>query len=248
MIRVPGAPVDSGLFGVVCFDPLSIGISAGTSLLGGLMSSSAASSAADVQSAAAREAAALSEARYQQTRTDLAPYRGYGTQAGGELSNRLNQLSSPFNPTQQQLEDTPGYRFTRDQGLQGVQNAAAAKGLGISGAALKGAASYATGLADSTYKTQFDIDQANKTNSFAKLMAMTGAGQNAATQTGTFGQQSAQNAGQFATSGANAEASGIVGGANAMTAGINNAAGMYQGYQTVNRLDAMNRDRRAGVP
>ena len=57
--------------------------------------------------------------------------------------------------SQAELEATPGYKFARDQGLQAVQNSAAARGLGVSGAALKGAASYATGLADQTYGAQF---------------------------------------------------------------------------------------------
>jgi hypothetical protein len=178
----------------------------------------------------------MARAQYDQTRADLAPYRGFGTTAGNDLINRLTQLSSPFNPTMDQLRATPGYQFALDQGLQATQNAAAAKGLGISGAALKGAANFATGLADSTYKTQFDIDQANKTNSFRKLMDLTNMGQNAANQTGSFGQQSAQNAGQFATSGANAQASGTIGATNAFTGAANNAAGLYNAYNLINRL------------
>lgn len=224
--------------GGIVFDPLSVGLSVGGSLLSGLLSSGAASSAADTQSAAADRAAAQAQAQYQQTREDLAPYRAYGTAAGGDLVNRLTQLSSPFNPTQASLEATPGYQFTKSQGLQATQNAAAAKGLGISGAALKGAVSFATGLADSTLKTNFDIDQANKTNSFNKLLALTQTGQNAAAQTGSFGQQAAQNAGQFATSGANAQAAGTVAGANALTAAGNNAANIYQTYTLMNKLGA----------
>jgi hypothetical protein len=67
--------------------------------------------------------------------------------------------SAPGQMTQAELAATPGYQFTLNQGLQAVQNSAAAKGLGVSGAALKGAADYATGLADSTYQTQFNIAQ-----------------------------------------------------------------------------------------
>lgn len=218
------------------FDPISALVSGGVSLIGGLVSSGASKSAANTQAAAANRAADLAQANQQQTREDLGPYRGYGLQAGGELSNRLTALSQPFNPTQADLEATPGYKFTLDQGLQSVQNAAAAKGLGISGAALKGAASYATGLADSTYKTQFDIDQANKTNSFNKLLDLTRVGQSAAGATAQLGTQSAQNAGQFSTSGANAQASGTIGSANALTGAFNNAAGLYQAYNLVNRL------------
>ncbi len=58
-------------------------------------------------------------------------------------------------PTQAQIEATPGYAFNLQQGQEGVQNSAAARGLSSSGAALKGAATYASGLADSTYQNQY---------------------------------------------------------------------------------------------
>jgi hypothetical protein len=72
----------------------------------------------------------------------------YIAQAAGER---------PLQMTQAQLEQTPGYQFTRDQGLKMTQSAAAARGLGVSGASLKGAATYATGLANTTYKDQFNL-------------------------------------------------------------------------------------------
>jgi hypothetical protein len=234
------SPGPQSLWETAVFDPLSIGISAGTSLIGGLISSGAASNAADVQAGAADRASAAALAQAAQTREDLAPYRGYGTTAGGQLINRLTQLTSPFNPTMADLEATPGYQFTRDQGLKSVQNAAAAKGLGISGAALKGAANYATGLADSTYKTQFDVDSANKTNSFNKLLALTQVGAGAASNTGHINTQGVQNANNFATSGAAAQAAGGVAGANAITSGLNNVAGLYNTYTLLNRLRPAN--------
>ena len=67
--------------------------------------------------------------------------------------------SAPGRMSQAELEETPGYQFARSQGLQSVQNSAAARGLGVSGAALKGAATFATGLADQTYQQQFAIKQ-----------------------------------------------------------------------------------------
>jgi len=209
------------------FDPTSLLIGGATNVIGGLLGANAASNAADTQAGAANRASDNTMAMYNTTREDLAPYRGYGTTAGNKLVGSLDNLTAPFNPTQAQLEATPGYQFNRAQGLNAVQNSAAAKGLGISGAALKGAADYATGLADSTLQTQFNIDQANKTNSFNKLMALTGAGQSAAAQTGNFGMTAAQNAGQFSTSGANALAAGQVGGVNAITNGLNNGVNSY---------------------
>jgi hypothetical protein len=78
---------------------------------------------------------------------------------GGPDYTSLAYANLPGNMTQEQLEATDGYQFTRDQGLKSVQSATAARGLGISGAALKGAAEYATGLANKTYLDQFNIRQ-----------------------------------------------------------------------------------------
>lgn len=75
--------------------------------------------------------------------------------SGINLPTLPNMPSAPQPMTQAQLEATPGYQFNLSQGLKATQSAAAAKGLGVSGAALKGAATYATGLADSTYQNQF---------------------------------------------------------------------------------------------
>lgn len=61
--------------------------------------------------------------------------------------------------TENWLQQTPGYQFQLGQGLKAVQASAAARGLGVSGSSLKGAATYATGLADSNYQTQFQNAQ-----------------------------------------------------------------------------------------
>jgi hypothetical protein len=84
---------------------------------------------------------------------------GVPTFANANLPNAPNLPSAPPPMTQAQLEATPGYQFNLSQGLKATQSAAAAKGLGVSGAALKGASTYATGLADSTYQNQFNNAQ-----------------------------------------------------------------------------------------
>lgn len=210
--------------------------------------SDAAIQAAQIQADASNRAADMAQQNFQTTRGDLAPYRATGEAYLGEITRQMPNLASPytgtapaafgFTPDQATLESLPGYRFTRDQGLQTVQNAASAKGLGVSGAALKSAAQFSTGLADSTWKglfdakareydlnlndynTAFNVDQANKTNAFNKLLGLVGAGQSSAAQTGAFGQAATQNAGNFLTAGANARAQGI------NTAGAAGASGI----------------------
>jgi hypothetical protein len=140
------------------------------------MSSSAAKGAAKTQADAALQAAQIQKQMYDQTRTDLSPYNTTGQAAAAKLANMpayaapaayhapgsYNPGTFSFQPTMAQLEATPGYQFAKSQGLESTQNSFAARGLGISGAAMKGAANFATGLADNTYQNQFG----NAYNSF----------------------------------------------------------------------------------
>jgi hypothetical protein len=82
------------------------------------------------------------------------PNYSWNAAAAGGTPSRTDVNQFSWNPTQQGLEQTPGYQFTLDQGLKSAQNAAAARGLGVSGAALKASDTYATGLANSTYNQQ----------------------------------------------------------------------------------------------
>lgn len=212
---------------------IGAGVSAVGSVAGGLISGGAAQGAANTQAAAADQASEAAQAQFQQTRADEQPFMAAGTNALGALQSSLglggsgpNLLASnglsglTFQPTQAQLAATPGYQFDLAQGLQSTQNSNAAQGLGVSGAALKGAANYATGLANNTLTTQQGIFQQNLNNVLNPLQSLTNLGQNAATQTGQQGVQATSNANQLAVGGANAQAAGQVGGANALSSGI----------------------------
>jgi uncharacterized protein CbrC (UPF0167 family) len=152
-------------------------LSAGASIFG-------ASKASKAQQQAAMMAIAEQRRAENVIRGDLEPYREAGEAATAELQERLPFLTSPIEMTQENLEKTPGYQFTREQGLKATQNAAAARGLGVSGAALKGAATFATGLANQTYKDQFALENINRENAYTRLMGVITAGQNAAARTG----------------------------------------------------------------
>jgi hypothetical protein len=69
-------------------------VGAGASLVGGAMSASGAKAAARIQADATREANALQERQYEQTRNDLAPYRGLGSGATNKLAQLLG-LDAP---------------------------------------------------------------------------------------------------------------------------------------------------------
>lgn len=198
----------------------------GAGVIAGAATVYSANQAAEAQTNAANTAANTSMDMYKTTRGDLAPYKELGYKYASELDKQMPFLTSPIVMDQEALEKTPGYQFTRTQGLKAVQNSAAARGLGVSGAALKGAATFATGLADQTYKTQFDIENVNRTNAFNRLKSVIDAGQGAAAGTGAAGTAAANTAANAQIGAGNAQAAAY----NAAGAGVSSAANSIGGY------------------
>lgn len=193
-------------------------ISAAASIGSAAIGAHASSSAAKKQINAANSANDLQRGMFDDIRGDLSPYNVAGQ---GALTGLNRFLSGDPATVQAQLESMPGYQFTRTQGLKAVQNGAAARGLGVSGAAQKGAAQYATGLADSTYGNQF-----------SRMLDLARLGESAGAQTGSFGTQTASNMGNNLLGAGNAAAGGIVGGANAASGALGSLGdlSMFLGY------------------
>lgn len=233
------------------------GIAAGVGAVGGAyISSQGAKSAANTQANAANYAAELQQQQYDQTREDLGQYRALGTDTIPQLQSALNNplFTSTFGnftaPTAAEAQATPGYEFTLSQGLKAAQNSASARGLGSSGAALKGASTFASGLADSTYgdtfnralsaynanRATFGTNYGVAADNVNRLLGIVGLGENAAVQTGNAGSQAANSIANTITSGAAATAAGQVGAANAINNGISNAISGYQSNQLLSSL------------
>jgi hypothetical protein len=198
----------------------------GAGVLGAGATIYGASKAADAQTSAANTAANTQLSMYNTTNSNLAPYRAIGGQAATQLSGSLASLTSPITMDESTLENTPGYQFNLTQGLKATQNSAAARGLGTSGAALKGASTFATGLADSTYQNQFSNAVTNQTNAFNRLSTLVNTGENAGAQTGAAGTAAASGAAgaQIGAGNAAAAASNATGGA---LSGLSNNVGGY---------------------
>lgn len=198
----------------------------GSAVIGGAATVYGAGQAADAQRDAAQMSVDAQGRQYNQTRADLLPYQNLGMEAGDKLK-AANYYTDPINLTQDWLEKTPGYQFTKTQGLKSVQNSAASRGLGNSGAALKGAASFVTGLADNTYKTQFDVANTNQTNAYNRLKGLVDTGENAAARTGVVGANAANKTSDAVIGAGNATAAqyNATGGAVANVA--NNVGGYY---------------------
>ena len=215
----------------------------GAGAIGAVATTSAANSAAKSETNAANQANQTEENQYNQTRADLLPYSTagqtsltnansylgtYGTSDAGTSTAALNKLVTGSGASQQAaLEQTPGYQFSLSQGLRGVGNSASARGLGISGAALKGAANYATQDANSTYGNQVNMLTQNAqvqnqafNDQYNRLLSGAQLGENAAAQTGNYGTQTAASVGNNLTSAGNAQAAASMAGATSINNGL----------------------------
>ena len=169
---------------------------------------------------------------------------------GGTNYLQMAQDALPGQMTQAQLEKTPGYQFQLGQGLAATQNSAAARGLGVSGSALKGAATFATGLADSNYQTQFNNaqtrsqdylnlntgQQGNAMNRYTQLLNTATMGANASQGASTNATASTNAAGNYLNQQGQAQAAGTVGVGNAATGAANN----YLTYNALQQQTAQN--------
>ncbi len=160
------------------------------------------------------------------------------TGAGPSYTPLTAPLTAPF--TAASLPYTPGYEFTLGQGLLAAQSGFAAQGLGTSGPAMRGAADYTTGLAQSTYNQQLQ-NYLMQNQQIANLLmgpAQIGAGA-AGTLAGIYG-----GAGQAALSGATQTgagvASGLAGIGNALAGGAAGVSGALSNnllmYAMLNRM------------
>lgn len=220
------------------------GIAAAGAVGGAMISANASKSASAKQAAAAGNAAAMQEAQWEQTQENLKPYMDLGQSYINPLKDALSNpmLTQQFSaPTEQQAQNTPGYQFTLNQGLKATQNSAAARGLGTSGAALKGAANYSTGLANSTYNdvynralSTFNTNYSSASNNVNRLQGIVSNGQNAAATNGSLGAATTSSIGNTLTSGANAAASGTVGSANALSGALGSIGNGAMTYGLLN--------------
>lgn len=145
----------------------------------------------------------------------------YGGPTGGFAGT--NGQTSPL----QALENTPGYQFSLQQGLQGVENSAAARGMQLSGATLKDLNNYAQGTAQQTYNTQ--VSDAMQMAGLGSGAAGTASGNTVSTGA-NIGNTLTATGGQIGSNmigAGNAMAAGQVGSANAYTGAFNNIGQMY---------------------
>lgn len=130
-----------------------------------------------------------------------------------QLSKTPQYLAGTGKPDYSVFQDDPGYQFRLNQGLQGVERSAAARGLLGSGRTLKALNDYAQGAASQEFG-----------NSFNRLASLAGIGQAANSQNAAAGQAFANNSGNLLSRLGDARASSYINSANALNQGIGSAA------------------------
>jgi hypothetical protein len=134
-----------------------------------LIGSSAAKKGMKAEVAANREALALQERLFNLQRQDSEPWRRFGAQS---LGDAYGMLQPGYDHT-----TSPGYQFRLSEGLRGVENSAAARGILQSGGTLKGIERYAEGMAAGDYGDRF--------NRLSTLAGMGSAANSQSAQAGT---------------------------------------------------------------
>ncbi|RMF00642.1 MAG: hypothetical protein D6773_11150 [Alphaproteobacteria bacterium] len=162
-----------------------------SSILGGNAQTRAAKLAAAAQERASKRALRFQKQVYRQNRKDLRPWREVGADAIQQLS--ADMKAGKFDPGQfsfgaDQFQESPGYRFRRDETLKALDRTAAARGNLLSGAQIKAGERYAGDLASQEYDNAFrralatyQTNEAAKANRFNRLAALSQGGQQAST-------------------------------------------------------------------
>lgn len=194
-------------------------IIAGAALAGAGASIYAADQASDAQRDAAVNAQRADEKKFQQIRSDLAPYRDAG---GSALTKYADSLGLNGDAARDQFRTDfradPGYQYAFDEGMRAVEGSAAARGGVLNGGTLRALQRTGQGMADQQYGSYLD-----------RFMGLANMGQNSAAQTGQFANASAGRQGQYALDAGAARAGGYLSAANGVNGAISNGLQLY-GY------------------
>lgn len=201
---------------------LGAGAIGGAASLGSaLIGSGAAKNAANVQATAAANSLALQKQMFDQTQKNFEPYLNTGKGATYTLGGLygIGKDGSTGNPQDfSQFTNSPDLKFAQDQGNLALDRANNAKGLNLSGGALKDSMQFNQGLASQQFG-----------NYYNRLLSLSQLGQNSASAAaGSASNFSGQMSNSIQGQG-QAQASGIVGSANAISGGLSGVANSVNG-------------------
>jgi len=211
------------------------------------------SKAADAQKAGIAASADAQQRMFDEQKALNAPFREGGITAQNRLLTVLGLRPAegfgvtvdPNSPDfgkyagdfgMKDFQADPGYGFRLSEGMKGLQNSAAAKGLLSSGSTLKGITDYGQGMASQEYGNAYNRYQTNRANQLNPLTGILGMGQTAINNVSNAAGQLGQGLGQAAAATGAANASSYINSGNALTNALNTGAGTYMNYNMMNRM------------
>ena len=150
-----------------------------------------------------------------------------GLTKGDPASGGANgSLAEKFNPTQEQLDNYPGYQYALKQGSAAVRNADTPGQGALGSSTVKDLMNFNQGMASQNDGTNFNQVQTQQNNIFNRLNSIVGIGQSAASRTANSGTQLGTGIAQAQAGAAASQAGGIVGATNAISGGASSLAGL----------------------
>jgi hypothetical protein len=228
---------------------------AGGQAVTGLLQANAAKEAADIQSAAAKDATALQGQMFNTINEQQAPYRtaGYGAlndigelgsgqyttyDAAGKptgVAEGSGYLTHQFDATDLQKGLAPNYDFMLQQGQMANQRAANMGGGALGGNALQGLNKYTQDYAGNAYQNAFTNYQNQRNNIYNTLAGIAGIGQTGQNATNAAATNATNAASQLGIGSAAAQAAGQVGSTNALSNTVGNIGNTYMLSQLLNQ-------------
>ena len=154
----------------------------------------AADRAADISTAASREAIDLQRQMYYEGVARQQPW----LQAGQIALNKLVPEATNYqNFGMEQFKQDPGYAFRMSEGMKALENSAAARGGLLSGATMKGIQRYGQDMASQEYTNAFNRYQVEREARLNPLQSLAGVGQTTANALAAGGQAFAGNVNQL---------------------------------------------------
>jgi hypothetical protein len=231
-----------------------LAVNAGAGVVGSLISSNAATNAADVQTAAADRAIAAQQKNFETINAQQAPYRATGYNALNDIAALTTGQTPQYDANGNVVKDAngnpvmttgsgylqhqfdandlkaglaPNYDFMLGQGQMANQRAANMGGGALGGNALQGLNKFTQDYAGNAYQTAFNNYQTQRGNIYNTLAGIAGIGQTGQTATNTAATNATNATTQLGVGAAGANAAGTVGSANAYSNALGNIANNY---------------------
>ena len=196
-----GNPVMAGLGAAQGFLGANGGIQG---MIGGITGQGQTDAALRAQQQGVAGANAAQLQGYTDSSQALQPYSQAGLNGLNNLTSAMPGLTANFDPSN--LQNTPGYQFALNQGLNAINSSASARGLLNSGGTMASLNNYAQNAAGQQYQNAFNNYQAQNQQNYNMLSGIAGIGQNAAAQQVGVNTNYANQVGSNDMGGANAAA------------------------------------------